>query len=922
MEADLARILAVRGIDLHRRGGKLVGVCPMHDASQSVVLTVDVTTNTWTCPDCAPEPSTAVEFIMKIDGVSRRHAIELLSAGTFGESKTDRGRRGRQKAAVPKVSTTRALSAPFTTEDNDGAILTKLVDYYHTRLTQSAEALRYLEARGLRRSRLAEHFKLGLADRTLALRLPMANRKTGAELRGRLQRLGVLRSSGHEHLNGCVVVPLFDAGGHVTNIYGRKIGERLRSGTELHVWLTPAKRGVFNLAGLAGATTVVVTASIIDALTLWSFDIEHVTALHGLDGPTDDVLAALATVKPKKVTLALRRIASADALVERLAPQLLALGAEVFKAVLPTNMDLSDVAVSSEDPREALHRIVRSALWVAGAAAPDVSTPAVAAVSAPPALPQADAHETVFTFEDRRWRIRGLDDNPSPGTLRVNVLVSREGVGFHVDVFDLYSSRHRSAFIQQAGIELGADEAALKKDLGGVLLALEQAQEAVLASRRLPEAKRAGMTDAERQAALELLRDPRLVERIAGDFERIGVVGETDNLLTAYLVAVSRLLRQPLAAIVQSSSAAGKSAILSAALSFVPDEDKRTYSAMTGQSLFYIGATTLRHKVLAVAEEVGAKRAAYALKLLQSDGALTISSTTKDAGGHLVAHEYRVEGPVAILTSTTSLDVDEELLSRCIVLTVDEGPEQTRRVHEAQRRAMTLDAFAANDERTALIALHQNAQRLLRPVRVVHPRASAMSFADARVRARRDHRKRLGLVETLALLHQHQRRTKTLEHAGQVIEYIEVEDGDVALASKLVTEVGIDDLPPQTKRLLDALEGFVHGRGNGRFRRRDVREALGVGDTQLKVHMRRLVEAELVSMHRRGSAVVYSLASCTYDEERKPLDPARAGIGRPPGGPPVSTESETGASTLVTSGRAQRKRTPRRTKKGVVDEGG
>ena len=65
--------------------------------------------------------------------------------------------------------------------------------------------------------------------------------------------------------------------------------------------------------------------------------------------------------------------------------------------------------------------------------------------------------------------------------------------------------------------------------------------------------------------------------------------------------------------IVQSSSAAGKSALLDAILALIPPEERVDYSAMTGQSLFYMGETDLAHKVLAMAEEEGAERAAYAL---------------------------------------------------------------------------------------------------------------------------------------------------------------------------------------------------------------------------------------------------------------------------------------------------------------------
>lgn len=54
------------------------------------------------------------------------------------------------------------------------------------------------------------------------------------------------------------------------------------------------------------------------------------------------------------------------------------------------------------------------------------------------------------------------------------------------------------------------------------------------------------------------------MRRVLHDFEALGVVGEESNKLTGYLAAVSMLLDRPLALLIQSVSAAGKSEIESA----------------------------------------------------------------------------------------------------------------------------------------------------------------------------------------------------------------------------------------------------------------------------------------------------------------------------------------------------------------------
>ena len=178
------------------------------------------------------------------------------------------------------------------------------------------------------------------------------------------------------------------------------------------------------------------------------------------------------------------------------------------------------------------------------------------------------------------------------------------------------------------------------------------------------------------------------------------MVGEETNKLVGYLAAVSRHLEAPLAVVVQSSSAAGKSSLMDAVLAFVPEEERIQYSAMTGQALYYMGEMDLKHKVLAIVEEEGASRAAYALKLLQSEGSLTIASTGKDpATGKLVTHQYRVEGPVMMFLTTTAIELDEELMNRCLVLAVNEDREQTQAIHQLQREQQTLEGLLRKQER-------------------------------------------------------------------------------------------------------------------------------------------------------------------------------------------------------------------------------
>jgi DNA primase catalytic core len=505
---------------------------------------------------------------------------------------------------------------------------------------------------------------------------------------------------------------------------------------------------------------------------------------------------------------------------------------------------------------------------------------------AAPKEPQVkvEGGEVTVSIGPREYRVLGLEKCNSRGQMRVNVKVSGRNVRgefcYHGDTLDMELARQRAAFVKQAAHELAAKEETIHREVGQLWTVLAELQREQMKKLLEASPEEALMTAEEQAEALALLRDPRLIERVLSDFELCGVVGEETNKKVSYLAAVSRLLDKPLAVVLQSSSAAGKSSLMEAVLDFMPEEQREEYSAMTGQALFYMGQKNLKHKILAVAEEEGASRASYALKLLQSEGRLKIASTGKDpVSGKLVTHEYVVEGPVMIFLTTTAQDVDEELLNRCLVLTVNEEQAQTQAIHRKQREAQTIEGLWARRERARIVRLHRNAQRLLKPIAVVNnDEDAAQDFPDTVTRTRRDHMKFLTLIQAVALLHQHQREIRTSTRNGETLEYIEATKADVKLAQELARHVlgpSLDDLPPHTRRLLAALDQMVTAecerlqieRGDYHFTRRTVREHTRWGDTQLRMHLRRLEEMEYLILRRgggQGQTFVYQLR-CDYD---------------------------------------------------------
>jgi len=237
-EVSVQRLAEARGIKLRRSGKELIGLCPFHkDTNPS--LNIDPMKNEWHCKGACGEGGDAIKWMQRAEGVSFRHALELLRRDYFPLAAPLSG-------LPPRLSTVSKLPAPLDRDADDRALLSQVVSYYNDTLKESPDALKYLEARGLQSSEIIDRFRLGFANRTLGYRLPVSNRVAGAELRGRLQALGVYRESGHEHFNGSLVIPIFDLNGDVLQMYGRKIS-RMLCEERRTICTCPARiRGVWN----------------------------------------------------------------------------------------------------------------------------------------------------------------------------------------------------------------------------------------------------------------------------------------------------------------------------------------------------------------------------------------------------------------------------------------------------------------------------------------------------------------------------------------------------------------------------------------------------------------------------------------------------------------------------------------------------
>jgi DNA primase catalytic core len=839
-EISVERLVEARGIKLRRVGKNLMGFCPFHQ-EKNPSLSVTPSTNKWRCFGC-DKGGTVFDWVMHTEGISFSHALELLRRDLVPAN---------PNAGPPvKISTVPKLPPLLSQTNDDKKLLEIVVSYYHKTLKESPEAQQYLIQRSLKSAEMVEHFRLGFANRTLGYHMPASNRLAGADQRGRLKELGVLRENGREHLRGSLVIPILNLDGDVVQMYGRKIAarSRLREDTAEHLYLPGPLRGVWNEPALIASKEIILCEALIDALTFWCAGYRNVTTIYGVNNFTDEIKAAFGKHGTKRIYLAYDRDEPGERAAQAHSQEIMQMGIECFRVQFPRGMDANEFALKNQPAVKFLGMYLTSAAWLGNGMRPTVKVrkpvvseaaheigerkaepaanekpsqegsrepvkenipadePAaakekisdappeqtvfpLAAGSEPvpqqeparqgetvqrpmplaaPAEPQVaiEDGEVIVSFGARTYCVLNLEKCTTRGKMHVNVKVSGQNVrgewGYHGDSLDMESALRRAAFVKQAAHELATKEETIHREVGQVWSVLTELQREMLRKTFTPGEEKSAMTAEEEAAAMELLRDPRLLDRVLEDFEKCGVVGEEANKRIAYLAAVSRLLEKPLAIVVQSASSAGKSSLMEAVLDFMPEEQRENYTAMTGQALFYMGEKNLKHKILAISEQRGAEAASYPLKLLQSEGMLKIASTGKDpVSGKLVTHDYEVEGPVMLFLTTTAQEVDEELLNRAITLTVNEEREQTRAIHQRQREARTIEGHLLRRKRARLVRLHRNAQRLLRPLTVVNNN-DVGEFPDYMTRARRDHNKLLTLIDAIALLHQHQREVKTI----------------------------------------------------------------------------------------------------------------------------------------------------------------
>jgi DNA primase len=843
---ELAGVVAERGVEVRRKGKSLVASCPFHE-EKTPSFTITPSKGLFHCFGCGVSGD-VIGFVCRYDCISFGDALWKLArrAGLDLSKLMEPGLQWLKQieaSALPPEARSVPPRPPSSPE-----LLSRVVEHYHKTLCEREDAQEYLRSRGLVDAQLVLDFQLGCADGSLLKLVPK-----GGALRKELVALGVVTESGRELLGGCLVVPIPDPStGAWTSLYGR--GMR----TERHCYLPGPLRGVVNYQAARSSSEVVLTESILDALSFYQAGIKTAIPLYGTNGFTRDHLDLLKRETVSRVVLALDADEAGRKATEALKEKLLGAGIDVSSISYPSGV---------KDPNELLVCLNGDAGDVFRKLVAEASPSRRSSSSSSSSSIVREDGQLVLRKGEVSYRARAYP--PQLGRLRATIKV-KKAERFHVDTLDLYSSRSRSEFGRRASKALELEEDAVES----ALLALLVEAERLLEEGESKEASKSPpMTEAERSEALSFLRSPELVDQVARDIDALGYVGEEMNKRLLYLVAISRKLADPLSAVILSQSGAGKSGLTEVIEKLTPPEDVVLLTRLTPQSLYYVDDDFLDQKLVIIEERYGSMEADYSIRVLQSRKKLIAAAPVKDPQtGNMRTKVFSVEARAAFLEATTASSVNHENATRCFELAMDESVEQTRRIHERQRLLRTEAGVELGRKAEAIVKRHWNAQRLLEPLRVVLPFADELRFPSSWMRTRRDHARFLNLIEVSAFLHQHQREKKN----GVLVANAD----DYRIAYELSGQVLTDTFSDLKRPLRDAYQ-LVQGlceKNGGTVSRREIRNALGLADSTVRGWLTELVELEyLVAVDGggRGKPVRYGL------HERVPTEKLVLGLLKP-----------------------------------------
>jgi len=268
---DIVSLVESKGVQLKKNGRGYLGKCPFHD-DKTPSLSVNPKENLWQCFGCGVGGD-AIRFIEMMDNVDFPEAVSRLTHSRLPKNNT------KEKPTNHKPGLT----------VKEKKLLARVLSYYQHTFTEDTKALAYLKERGIQDHQSITDFGAGYANGTLLDILPEDDQVIQS-----LKDIGILNAKGKEVFYNCVIFPLLDQDGSSVCLYGRNISDNAKIP---HLYLKGPRSGIINRQAVKRSQTIILTESIIDALTLYDQGFKNVIPVYGVNGLTGDHLFLFNSIK-------------------------------------------------------------------------------------------------------------------------------------------------------------------------------------------------------------------------------------------------------------------------------------------------------------------------------------------------------------------------------------------------------------------------------------------------------------------------------------------------------------------------------------------------------------------------------------------------------------------------------------------------
>ncbi len=803
--------------------------CPFHpDTTPS--LQVYPKTNTYCCfsSNCTAGTGDQIQFIERMEKCSKHEA--LVKAASLVSA----------NPSLPAKPAPAKLFIEAETLEKE-AVLGKVFGYFKKSLPQTRKAVEYLQSRCIDYTLHETGYNSG----------GLHGESKNHHLVHSMEKWGLLKplpARGYSvWARDCVIFPLRNSEHKIVSLYGRSI---TNNSDQRHFYLN-GREGLYPGYPKAATTRLILVESIIDAVSLLqqpSITIQHeVLALYGTNGLTDEHQHAILALKHlEEIIFMLNGDEAGEAATAkhyRTLKELLP-AIKFTKVAVPAGEDVNSLLQTHDDPRILEGVIgVRKDFFISI----EKERPPSPEIPYTPAKQPTDnklitTNPELLIYDNCELLITVLGGIKITGLDRMRVTLKVEHKAKQVlpvrHNLDLYNQPHTEQLVNKIAESFEISTQATTHTIAALTNELEGYRVKRIESLQPRAEEKPILSPAQRQSAINYLKQANLLARTGEDIGRSGLVGEETNRLIAYLVYSSRKLAVPLHLMFLGSSGSGKTWLQEKVSELIPAEDKIEITQITENAFYYFRQDELKNKLLLIEDLDGAESSMYPLRELQSKRRISKTVTLKDSKGNLKTITLTVEGPVSVSGCTTREKVYEDNANRCLLLYIDTGKDQDKRVIEYQTRLAggEIDREAENHTRRQF----QHIQRVLTAVQVINPYAKYLNLPEQVFKPRRTMTLLLAFIETITFYHQYQRPVK---RDPQGNPYVETTVDDIQAAFALLGDALFhksDELTQATRHFLEQLKQHLQQSGQGSFSPQQIRKLLRLQPRTLQRYIREL----------------------------------------------------------------------------------